>query len=105
MSIGYGIGSWILLEYAHRVSNEIRSKSHFCNIMHWSVIIIQFILWNIIIMLILGNYRSCSFSYSVCSQFSLATIIMLGNFHSNSFHGIKQAITKLLLFYFMLLRH
>jgi len=54
--IGYGVGSWILLEYAHRVSKEIRNKSHFCNTMHFSVIIIQFILFGILlIMLILGT--------------------------------------------------
>lgn len=40
--IGYGIGSWILLGYAKRVSEEIRAKSRFINLMHWTVTIVQF---------------------------------------------------------------
>ena len=38
--IGYGIGSWILLRYTTQISKEIRAKSLFINLMHWTVIII-----------------------------------------------------------------
>jgi hypothetical protein len=40
--IGYGIGSRLLLGYITQVSKEIRAKSRFINIIHWTVIIIQF---------------------------------------------------------------
>lgn len=42
--IGYGLGSWILLGYTKRVSEEIRAKSRFINVMHWTVTITQFTL-------------------------------------------------------------
>jgi hypothetical protein len=35
--IGYGLGSWILLGYTKRVSEEIRAKSRFINLMHSTV--------------------------------------------------------------------
>ncbi|MFZ0568839.1 MAG: hypothetical protein WBM37_13085 [Nitrososphaeraceae archaeon] len=37
VTIGYGIGSWILLGYTKRVSTEIRAKSRFINVMFWTV--------------------------------------------------------------------
>src|ERR671933_752983 len=75
--IGYGSGSWILLEYAHKVSKEIRNKSHFSNIMHWSVIVIQFTLFGILLfMLIIGttNHFLSRTVFAISSL--LATIIM-----------------------------
>lgn len=32
--IGYGIGSWIFLQYTTQISKEIRTKSRFINLMH-----------------------------------------------------------------------
>ena len=40
--ISYGIGSFVLLSFAHRVSRELRGKSLLSNLMHWTVIIVQF---------------------------------------------------------------
>ncbi|MGN6349210.1 MAG: ATP-binding protein, partial [Candidatus Nitrosocosmicus sp.] len=77
VSVGYGVGSWILLEYAHRVSKEIRNRSLFCNIMHWSVIITQFALFGVLlVMLFLGttNHFSSRIVFAISSI--LATIIM-----------------------------
>jgi signal transduction histidine kinase len=77
VSVGYGVGSWILLEYAHRVSKEIRNRSLFCNIMHWSVIITQFALFGVLLfMLFLGttNHFSSRIVFAISSI--LATVIM-----------------------------
>ena len=47
--VGYGIGSWILLEYTKRVSKDIRAKLRYINLMHWTVTIIQFCLLGILL--------------------------------------------------------
>jgi hypothetical protein len=44
VTIGYGIGSFMLLRYTGGISKEIRNKSHIINSIHWSVTIIQFFL-------------------------------------------------------------
>src|SRR5919199_1200796 len=46
--IGYGIGSWILLEYTRQITANLRSKSLLVNTMHWTVTIIQFSLLGIL---------------------------------------------------------
>jgi signal transduction histidine kinase len=75
--VGYGLGSWILLEYAHRVSKEIRDRSRFCNIMHWSVIIIQFSLFGILVLMLCLGTTNHFLSRTVFAISSiLATIIM-----------------------------
>ena len=48
VTIGYGLGSWILLGYAKRVSKEVRTRSRFVNLMHWSVVVAQFSLLGIL---------------------------------------------------------
>ena len=40
--IGYGVGSWILLEYTRQITANLRSKSLLVNTTHWIVTIIQF---------------------------------------------------------------
>ena len=88
MSIGYRIGSIILLEYAHNVNKEIRGKSRFSNIMHWSVIITQFSLFAILlVMLIFGNPGHLFFSHSLCSQFDFR--------YNNYVHNILQILFML----------
>ncbi|HYO06383.1 MAG TPA: hypothetical protein VER14_05325, partial [Phototrophicaceae bacterium] len=101
MSIGYGIGSLILLQYAHNVSKEIRGKSRFSNIMHWSVIIAQFSLFAILlVMLIFGNpghYLSRTV-FAVSSLF--ATIIMgIISFKFFSWYKASNYKTPIVLFY------
>jgi hypothetical protein len=53
--IGYGMGSWLLLGYITQVSKEIRAKSRSINIMHWTVIIIQFSLFFILLSMLFNN--------------------------------------------------
>src|SRR5215210_2599977 len=101
MSIGYGIGSIILLEYAHHVSKEIRSKSRFSNLMHWSVIITQFSLFVILLtMLIFGNtgHFFARTVFAVSSRF--ATIIMgIISFKFFSWYKASNYKTPIVLFY------
>ena len=68
--ICYGIGSFILLSFAHRVSRELRSKSRLSNLMHWTVIIVQFgILITLIFMLFFGNPRIYFIKINICGKF------------------------------------
>lgn len=53
--IGFGIGSWILLRYTGKISQEIRSKSHFINLMYWMVTITQFSLLGILLFVLFSN--------------------------------------------------
>jgi signal transduction histidine kinase len=101
VSIGYGIGSLILLEYAHQVSKEIRRKSRFCNIMHWSVIIIQFFLFGMLLVMLLLGSTNHFFSRTVFAISSLfATIIMaIISFKFFSWYKASNYKTPIVLFY------
>lgn len=79
ITIGYGIGSWILLGYTKRVSTEIRAKSRFINIMHWTVTIVQFALLGILLFVLFSNSPTSTryLSHSVFAISSIfATVIM-----------------------------
>ncbi|WP_161486305.1 sensor histidine kinase [Candidatus Nitrosocosmicus hydrocola] len=76
--IGYAIGSFILLRFAHKVSKDLRKKSRVSYIMHWSVVAVQgMLLVLLIIMLLFGNpgYNLSRFVFAVSSV--LATAIMI----------------------------
>lgn len=78
ITVGYGIGSYILLRFAHKVSTELRRKSRLSYAMHWSVVIIQAtLLMALLIMLFFGNqgYILSRLVFAVSSV--LATAIML----------------------------
>jgi hypothetical protein len=75
--IGYGLGSWILLGYTKRVSEEIRAKSRFINVMHWTVTITQFTLLGILLVILISNTKiGFLFSSVFAISSTLATIIM-----------------------------
>ncbi|HZB73615.1 MAG TPA: hypothetical protein VE378_02620, partial [Nitrososphaeraceae archaeon] len=77
--IGYGFGSWILLWYTKRVSKEIRSRSRFINLMHWTVTVVQFSLLGILLFVLFYNSPTGTrfLSHTVFAVSSiLATIIM-----------------------------
>jgi hypothetical protein len=77
--IGYGFGSWILLWYTKRVSKEIRSRSRFINVMHWTVTVVQFSLLSILLFILFSNNPTDTrfLSHTVFAVSSiLATIIM-----------------------------
>ena len=68
VTIGYGIGSWILLEYVRRITSNLRSKSHFINIMHWSAVAIQFFLFAILLFVLYNNSIICHDYFSKCTN-------------------------------------
>jgi hypothetical protein len=71
--IGYGVCSWILLEYTTRITANLRSKSSLANIMHWAVIIIQFSLFAILLFVLFNNGINCYQYFSKCTNIRLET--------------------------------
>ena len=55
VTIGYGIGSWILLGYTKRITSEIRAKSRFINVMFWTVTVVQFGLLGVLLLVLFSN--------------------------------------------------
>ncbi|MGB8085396.1 MAG: hypothetical protein WCF07_03805 [Nitrososphaeraceae archaeon] len=75
--VGYGLGSWILLGYTRKVSEEIRAKSRFINVLHWTVTITQFALLVILLVILFSGTKAGFLSSSVFAISStLATFIM-----------------------------
>lgn len=75
--VGYGIGSWILLSYTRQVSEEVRTRSRFINIMYRSVTIIQFSLLGILLF-VLFSHTTGYFSPFVFAISSAAGSIIMG---------------------------
>jgi uncharacterized membrane protein len=85
VTIGYGIGSFLLLGYTGAVSREIRGKSHFINLIHWSVTIIQFSLLAFLLFVLFGeiyyglyNSNTRFFTTSVFAVSSMSVTIIMG---------------------------
>ena len=75
--VGYGFGSWILLGYTRKVSEEIRAKSRFINVLHWTVTVTQFALFGILLVILFSGTKTGFLSSSVFAISSaLATFIM-----------------------------
>ena len=53
--IGYGLGSWILLEYTRQITANLESKSLLVNTTHWTMTIIQFSLLGILLFVLYNN--------------------------------------------------
>jgi signal transduction histidine kinase len=66
--IGYGVCSWILLQYTTRITANLRSKSSLSNIMHWAVITIQFSLFAILLFVLFNNSINCYQYFSKCTN-------------------------------------
>ena len=75
VTVGFGIGSWILLEYARRTSSALRAKSSSINRIHWVVTIIQFVLLSIMVVVIFYNSAYCYNYFSFCNT-PLSTVLM-----------------------------
>ena len=85
VTIGYGIGSFMLLRYTGGISKEIRNKSHIINSIHWSVTIIQFSLLAFLLFVLFcelyyGLYNSNTrfFTTSVFAVSSMSATIIMG---------------------------
>jgi signal transduction histidine kinase len=66
--IGYGVCSWILLEYTRRITANLRSRSTLANIMHWAVITLQFSLFAILLFVLFNNSINCYQYFSKCTN-------------------------------------
>jgi signal transduction histidine kinase len=75
VTIGFGIGSWILLEYTKRTSSALRAKSSSINRIHWVVTIIQFVLLAIMVVVIFYNSVYCYNYFSFCNT-PISTVLM-----------------------------
>jgi hypothetical protein len=75
--VGYGLGSWVLLGCTRRVSKEIRAKSSFINSMHWSVTIVQFYLFAILLFVLFSNTTGF-LSPTVFAASSITACVILG---------------------------
>jgi hypothetical protein len=70
--IGYGIGSWILLEYTRRITANLRAKSPFINTTHLAVTIIQFFLFAVLLFVLFNNGINCYGFFSKCINVRLS---------------------------------
>jgi len=66
--IGYGLGSWILLEYTRRVTADLRSKSLLINTTHWTVTVIQSFLFAILLFVLYNNSINCFDYFTKCTN-------------------------------------
>jgi signal transduction histidine kinase len=90
VTLGFGIGSWILLEYTKRTSSALRAKSRSINRIHWAATIIQFILLAIMVIIIFYNSAYCYSYFSFCNT-PLSTV---------SLTAIASAAASVILGYF-----
>ena len=74
--IGYGIGSWILLEYTRQITANLRSKSLLVNTMHWTVTIIQFSIFAILLFVLYNNNIHCLDYFSKCTNVRTQTTLV-----------------------------
>jgi hypothetical protein len=101
ITIGYGIGSWILLRYTTQISKKIRAKSRFINIMHWTVIVIQFTLLVILLLILFSNTGHLFLSPTVFAISSIASSIVIGliGFKFFSWFKLNNKKNLVILFY------
>jgi len=101
IAIGYGIGSWILLRYTTQISKKIRAKSRFINIMHWTVIVIQFTLLVILLLILFSNTGHLFLSPIVFAISSIASSIVIGliGFKFFSWFKLNNKKNLVILFY------
>jgi signal transduction histidine kinase len=71
--VGYGVGSWILLEYTRKITANLRSKSPIANMMYLAVMIIQFSLFAILLFVLFNNSINCHDYFSKCTNVRLQT--------------------------------
>src|SRR5262245_11255530 len=67
VTIGFGVGSWILLEYTKRTSSALRARSRSINRIHWAATIVQFVLLAIMVVVIFYNSAYCYNYFSFCN--------------------------------------
>ncbi len=88
--VGYGAGSWILLEYTRKATANLRNKSKLLNMMHWSVTIIQFSLFVILLYILFNNTINCYQYFSKCTnvRFESTSVYVISSIASSIIMGI-----------------
>ena len=103
VTIGYGIGSWILLGYIGRVSKEIRAKSRFINVMHCTVKVVQFSLLGILLFVLFSNSPTNTrfLSHTVFAVSSILATVTMGviSFKFFSWYKLSEYKNFTVLFY------
>ena len=101
IAIGYGLGSGILLRYTTQISKTIRAKSRFINIMHWTVIVIQFALLGILLLILFSNTGHLFLSPAVFAISSIASSVVIGliGFKFFSWFKLNNKKNLVILFY------
>ena len=96
VTIGYGIGSWILLGYTKRITSEIRAKSRFINVMFWTVTVVQFGLLGILLLVLFSNSPTNTryLSHSVFAINSIFATIIMGIISFKFFSWYKSSEYK-----------
>lgn len=96
VTIGYGVGSWILLGYTKRITAEIRAKSRFINFMFWTITIVQFGLLGLLLMVLFSNSPSSTryLSHSVFAISSILATIIMGIISFKFFSWYKSSEYK-----------
>ena len=99
--IGYGVGSWVLLGYITQVSKEIRIKSKIINIMHWTVIVIQFSLFLMLLSMLFNNNGNRFLSPLIFAVSSVTASIVLGliTYKLFSWYRLSRYKNLVILFY------
>jgi hypothetical protein len=99
--IGYGVGAWVLLGYITQVSKEIRTKSRIINIMHWTVIVIQFSLFLMLLYTIFNNNGNRFLSPLIFGVSSVTASIVLGliTYKLFSWYRLSRYKNLVILFY------
>ena len=98
--IGYGLGSWTILEYTRRITADLRSKSVLINSTHWTVTVIQFSLFSILLFVLFNDSINCFEYFTKCTSVRtemtlgyviclVATSIIMGIISLKFFHGIS----------------
>jgi signal transduction histidine kinase len=88
--VGYGVCSWILLEYTRRITANLRSKSSLANVMHWAVTIIQFSMFAILLFMLFNNSINCYSYFSECTNVRLQTtsVYVIASIGASAIMGI-----------------
>jgi hypothetical protein len=96
VTIGYGVGSWILLGYTKRITAEIRAKSRFINFMFWTITIVQLGLLGLLLMVLFSNSPSSTryLSHSVFAISSILATIIIGIISFKFFSWYKSSEYK-----------
>lgn len=101
ITIGYGLGSYIMLIFAHNVSKELRKKSQLSSFVHWAVIVTQTVLiFVLVVMFLSGNedYLLSRVLFAISSLLATSIMILL-TYKFFSWYKASKYKNSIVLFY------